>query len=66
MLLSLLKVKLPINFFNKDLQSSDDELYQSIALEFNRQTQHIELIAYIVFVLAPNIPPSNSNALNSH
>ena len=33
------------NFFNKDLKSSDTDLYNSIAQEFNRQTQHIELIA---------------------
>jgi glycine hydroxymethyltransferase len=33
------------NFFNKDLKSSDADLYKSIAQEFNRQTQHIELIA---------------------
>ena len=33
------------NFFNKDLKSSDVDLYNSIAQEFNRQTQHIELIA---------------------
>ena len=33
------------NFFNKDLQSSDVDLYNSISQEFNRQTQHIELIA---------------------
>mgnify|MGYP006079494215 FL=1 len=33
------------NFFNKDLKSSDPDLYKSIAQEFNRQTQHIELIA---------------------
>jgi len=33
------------NFFNKDLKSSDIDLYNSIAQEFNRQTQHIELIA---------------------
>ncbi len=33
------------NFFNKDLKSSDADLYNSIAQEFNRQTQHIELIA---------------------
>ena len=33
------------NFFNKNLESSDTELYNSIAQEFNRQTQHIELIA---------------------
>jgi glycine hydroxymethyltransferase len=33
------------NFFNKDLKSSDADLYKSISQEFNRQTQHIELIA---------------------
>ena len=33
------------NFFNKDLKSSDTDLYNSISQEFNRQTQHIELIA---------------------
>jgi len=33
------------NFFNKDLKSSDADLYKSIVQEFNRQTQHIELIA---------------------
>ena len=33
------------NFFNKDLKNSDADIYQSIAQEFNRQTQHIELIA---------------------
>jgi glycine hydroxymethyltransferase len=33
------------NFFNKDLKSSDLDLYKSIIQEFNRQTQHIELIA---------------------
>jgi glycine hydroxymethyltransferase len=33
------------NFFNKDLKNSDTELYKSITQEFNRQTQHIELIA---------------------
>ena len=33
------------NFFNKDLKSSDSDLYNSIAQEFNRQSQHIELIA---------------------
>ena len=32
------------NFFNKDLKNSDPDLYKSIAQEFNRQTQHIELI----------------------
>jgi glycine hydroxymethyltransferase len=33
------------NFFNKDLKSSDTDLYKSITQEFTRQTQHIELIA---------------------
>ena len=33
------------NFFNKDLKNSDIDLYNSIAQEFNRQTQHVELIA---------------------
>ena len=33
------------NFFNKDLKNSDVDLYNSITQEFNRQTQHIELIA---------------------
>jgi glycine hydroxymethyltransferase len=33
------------NFFNKDLENSDPDLYRSIAQEFNRQTHHIELIA---------------------
>ena len=33
------------NFFNKDLKSTDFDLYKSITQEFNRQTQHIELIA---------------------
>jgi len=33
------------NFFNKDLKNSDADLYNSITQEFNRQTQHIELIA---------------------
>jgi len=33
------------NFFNKDLESSDADLYKSITQEFNRQAQHIELIA---------------------
>lgn len=32
-------------FFNKDLKSSDFYLYESIREEFNRQTNHIELIA---------------------
>ena len=33
------------NFFNKDLKSTDVELYKSISQEFERQSQHIELIA---------------------
>jgi glycine hydroxymethyltransferase len=33
------------NFFNRGLKNSDIELYSSISQEFNRQTQHIELIA---------------------
>jgi glycine hydroxymethyltransferase len=33
------------NFFNRDLQSVDVDLYKSITQEFNRQSQHIELIA---------------------
>jgi len=33
------------NFFNKDLKNSDTALYNSISQEFNRQAQHIELIA---------------------
>jgi len=33
------------NFFNKDLKSSDIDLYKSITQEFNRQTHHVELIA---------------------
>jgi len=33
------------NFFNRGLKSSDVVLYNSISQEFNRQTQHIELIA---------------------
>ena len=33
------------NFFNKNLKKSDPDLYRSIAQEFNRQTEHIELIA---------------------
>ena len=33
------------NFFNRGLKNSDAELYSSISQEFNRQTQHIELIA---------------------
>jgi glycine hydroxymethyltransferase len=33
------------NFFNKGLKSSDADLYNSISQEFNRQADHIELIA---------------------
>ena len=33
------------NFFNKNLKNSDPDLYKSIAQEFDRQSQHIELIA---------------------
>jgi len=33
------------NFFNKDLKNSDPDLYKSIAQEFNRQAEHVELIA---------------------
>ena len=33
------------NFFDKDLSSSDPDLYKSISLELGRQQQHIELIA---------------------
>ena len=33
------------NFFNRDLKISDVDLYKSITQEFNRQAQHIELIA---------------------
>ena len=33
------------NFFNKDLKSSDPDLYKSISQEFDRQIHHIELIA---------------------
>ena len=33
------------NFFNKDLKSSDHDLYESISKEYNRQINHIELIA---------------------
>ncbi len=35
----------PRNFFEKDLKNSDKELFDSIAKEFNRQKNHIELIA---------------------
>ena len=34
-----------VNFFNKDLKSSDPDLYQSISQEFDRQCYHIELFA---------------------
>jgi glycine hydroxymethyltransferase len=33
------------NFFNKDLSNSDLDLYESISKEYNRQRNHIELIA---------------------
>ena len=33
------------NFFNKDLASSDNDLFQSINNEYNRQINHIALIA---------------------
>jgi len=33
------------NFFNKDLSSSDQDLFQSINNEYDRQINHIELIA---------------------
>jgi len=33
------------NFFNKDLSSSDKDLFQSINNEYDRQVNHIELIA---------------------
>ena len=33
------------NFFDKDLSTSDPDLYNSIKLELERQQQHIELIA---------------------
>ena len=33
------------NFFNKDLASSDQDLFDSIRKEFDRQINHIELIA---------------------
>ena len=33
------------NFFDESLKSSDSELYDSIFKEFNRQQNHIELIA---------------------
>jgi len=33
------------NFFNRDLLSSDLELYESVSKEYNRQINHIELIA---------------------
>ena len=33
------------NFFNRDLASSDHDLYESISKEYDRQINHIELIA---------------------
>ena len=33
------------NFFDKDLSTTDPDLYNSIKLELERQQQHIELIA---------------------
>ena len=40
------KIKSPIsNFFDDDLKTSDIELFNSIKKEFNRQNEHIELIA---------------------
>ncbi len=33
------------NFFNQDLKTADKEVFDSIKKEFNRQTNHIELIA---------------------
>ena len=33
------------NFFNRDLSSSDLDLYESITKEYNRQINHVELIA---------------------
>ena len=33
------------NFFNKDLASSDYDLFDSISKEYDRQINHIELIA---------------------
>ena len=33
------------NFFNQDLETADKEVFDSIKKEFNRQTNHIELIA---------------------
>jgi glycine hydroxymethyltransferase len=33
------------NFFDSDLESSDNEIFNSIQKEFNRQQNHIELIA---------------------
>ena len=35
----------PRNFFERDLKNSDKELFDSIAKEFTRQKNHIELIA---------------------
>ena len=33
------------NFFSKSLKESDPKLYDSLAQEFSRQQEHIELIA---------------------
>ena len=33
------------NFFDKDLSTTDPDLFDSIKLELERQQQHIELIA---------------------
>ena len=33
------------NFFNKDLANSDHDLFESVRKEFDRQINHIELIA---------------------
>ena len=33
------------SFFDSDLESSDNEIFNSIQKEFNRQQNHIELIA---------------------
>ena len=33
------------NFFNKNLVSSDPDIYESINKEYNRQINHVELIA---------------------
>ena len=37
--------RIPNNFFEQDLESSDRELFESISKEFVRQKNHIELIA---------------------